>query len=149
MRQRDIFRVAAAALVADDPHRFEHDLLADGRIFQALQHLLVSAFLRPLRDERGFDPIARCGVRILIEGGVHAAAPRLVDQFQRVHAPAEIPRADHFVMRDLCGKAAFLADANRFLHAVDHAERLVAHVRDVDAAEAARDFSQLDDFVGG
>ena len=49
-------------------------------------------------------------------------------------------------MRHLRRQPALFADANRLAHAVEHAERLVAHVRDVNAAVPARDLRQLDHF---
>jgi len=51
-------------------------------------------------------------------------------------------------MRDLCRQAALLADLDRLAHAVGDTRRLVAHVRDVDAAHAAGHPRELDDFGG-
>ena len=81
---------------------------------------------------------------ILVDGGVDAAGARLVDELQRVDALAPIRLADDLVVRDLRGQAALFADRDRLAHAVEDARRLVAHVRDVDAAHPAGDLRELD-----
>ena len=121
VRHRDVLRVAAAALVADDGRAFGLDLRARRRIFQPLQRRLASALLRPRRQQRRADARRRCGVRILIDGGVDAARPRFVDHPQRFHRAAPVRLADHLVMRDLRRQPAFFADGNRLAHALDAA----------------------------
>ncbi len=51
-------------------------------------------------------------------------------------------------MRDLRRQPAFLTDRDRFTHAFLEATRLVAHVRDVDAAHRSGDPRELDHFLG-
>ena len=92
--------------------------------------------------------VDRRGVRILVDRRVDAARARLVDELQRVDALAPVRLADHLVVRDLRRQAALLADLDGLAHAVEHARRFVAHVRDVDAAHAAGDLRELDDFCG-
>src|SRR6267142_6522510 len=82
---------------------------------------------------------------ILIDGRIHPAAARFVDEMQGLDALAPIATADNLMMRHLCWQAAALADRNGFSYAVDNVRGLIAHVRDVDAAEASGDLRKLGD----
>src|SRR5947207_1350101 len=145
-REVDVVRIAAAALLADEPRGFLLQLVAHRHILQAVEDRVAPALERVRRHQRRLDARRRRRVRILIERRVDAARARLVDQLQRVDRPAPVRLADHLVMRDLRRQPAFLADLDRLLHAVEDAVGLAAHVRDVDAAHPAGHFRELDDF---
>ena len=120
-RELHVLRIAAAALLVDEPDRLSPDLRPRRRRPQPLQQSRPSAFERPRRQQRRLDARGRRGVGILIDGRVHAARARLVDQAQRVDALAPVRLADDLVMRDLRRQAALLADLDRLAHAVEHA----------------------------
>ena len=52
-------------------------------------------------------------------------------------------------MEDVHRNTRAFADLNRFLHRVEHAKPLVAHVRGIDATVFAHDFAQLDQVILG
>ena len=138
-RELDVLRIAAAALLRDDPPFPSRSSLRIGAgVCSRFSTACASAFERPRRHQRRLDAGRRRGVRILIDGRVDAARARLVDQLERVDAPAPVRLADDLVVRDLRRQPALLADLDRLAHAVEHARRFVAHVRDVDAAHARR-----------
>ena len=145
-RELDVVRVAAAALLPEDPRRFLLQFASHRRRPQPLEHRLASALQRIGGHQRCLNARRRCGVRILIERCVDAARARVVDQLQRVDRSAPVGFADDFVMRDLRRQTALFADLDRLLHAVEDAVRLVAHVGDVDAAHSTGDLGELDHF---
>ena len=59
---------------------------------QPLDQRLLSAFLRPLREQRG-DARAGSSIRILVDRDIDTACAGFLDQFQRGHAlaPVEVP----------------------------------------------------------
>ena len=120
-RELHVLRIAAAALLVDEPRRSPSASSAsaiDG-VLQPLQHRVASAFERPRRQQRRLNAGRRRGVGILIDGRVDAARARLVDQPQRVDAPAPVRLADDLVVRHLRRQAALLADLDRLADAVE------------------------------
>ena len=144
-RNLHVLRIAAAALVHDQPRGLLLQLRPHRRL-QPLQHFLASAFERVRGNQRGLDARRRRGIRVLIDRCVDAARAGFVDQPQRIDALAPVVLADDLVVRDLRRQPALLANLDRLLHALRNRGRFVAHVRDVDAAHAAGDFRELDDF---
>ena len=114
---------------------------------QAAHHLIDAAFLGPGRKQRRLNPGARRGIGILIDRGIHASGSRFIDQPQRLDALPQVRRTDHLVMRHLRRQPAAFTDRDGLFHAVDDRRRLVAHVRDIDAAEPAGHFRELDDLA--
>ena len=143
----DVRRVAAAAVVLDAVDDLLPDAPAGLRVPQPRDQRLRPARLRPLRDHGG-DRGLRGGVRILIDGDVDPARPRRVHQGEAVGAAAPRAAAERLVVGDLHRDAGLRADPYRLAHRVEQSERLVAHVRDVDAAVARRHRGERDDLFG-
>ena len=95
---RDVLRVAAAALRQDDLGRRRLDLRACRWVFQPLDGLLKPAFHRPCRKQRRLNRSARRSVWILVHGRIDAARSRLVDQLQSFDALAPVGLADDLVV---------------------------------------------------
>src|SRR5207247_4607385 len=90
-RELDVLRIAAAAFLADEPRGLLHDFSAPRSLLQPFQHLLPSAFERPGGHQRRLEARRRSGIWILIDRGVDAARACLVDEPERLGAPAPVP----------------------------------------------------------
>ena len=126
--EKHVLRIAAATFFSNDANGFGADLLSRRGIFQATEHCLATAFLRPLGHHGRDKGIARSCVGVLVARRVHSATARGIEKLQGLNALPIVFRPDDLVMGYLRRQPAFLADANRLAHAVEHAERLVAHV---------------------
>src|SRR5262249_24025632 len=103
-RQNDVLRVPAAPLILNSPHDFTFDVAARAGMFEAPKDFLSSTFLCPGWEQRRTNAGARRGIRILINGRIHASLACLIDKLQRLDALAPVSRSDDLVMRELSRK---------------------------------------------
>ena len=110
------------------------------RVPQPGQKLRAPAFVRPGRNDAGEIVIA-AGVRINIRLHIHPAPSRVFNQRHDLLHAAPIFLVRDLQMQDVHRHTRAFADPDRFLHRVEHAESLVAHVGGINAAVFAHDLA--------